>query len=1066
MTKLKAMIDEKVSIVLSVILLLISFLIVMTLAIDAWDGSVASSFASGSGTEASPYIISNENQLAYFNSRLASGVTFEGKYFELTNDLDMTGAAWTSTSTVFDGVFNGNGHTVILNNTFINEIGSGGTINFLNVVANTQIAGRSILCESNYGIIENCLIRGSVRGSSDHLGLVCSNNYGVIRNVGAVGEITGPNTYAAGITYSNSGEINNVYTSINISVYASGKYGSSNKKAIAYSNSGTITNAYVNSSFGTDSNSTAASVDTLKSQDFVDQLNQNTTKNASWVPDSNNFNDGFPILTKDVKLDVICRLEISEDSLYINNGSSLRTRIITTQSDSVDIYYTIDGTDPRSSNTSIKYNGAYITLNGDVVIKMVAFDGNIYSTITTQKIVSVSGLGTEANPYLIADKYDLVIMPLYGDAHYKLTADIVLTEEDFSPSGIFSAGWISIPEFTGVIDGQGHKIENLQGSSGGLVTQNSGTIKNLRLINATMTNNGSRFGAIADYNGGTITKCYVSLYTVLNGCTYAGGLVGDNYGTISYCTIEGSLHIKGPSYSYCWIYYGGIASGGGTINSCYSNIKLSVVSPSVTEYLFIGGISANGYAVNCRSDSELIASVALDYDIYSGAFTSHFSTGGDYMCFGEYTYSYSNYPGTSNLRVGHRSPNYTSYVVKETGAAKYLLESSLPTLDFDMNWMITPNGPMPQGVMNADGNCYTKISYIAPTCSTIGYTKCLNQYGETITLEIPATGIHQTASTENKILPDCVKPGIIENIVYCIHCNIEISRDSSEVDALGHAWRNATCTFPQTCERCGATNGAPLGHNEVYQAAKAATCTTIGWQAYVTCSRCDYTTYVEIPATGHQPSDWIVDAAATYEKDGTKHKECTVCRVIIETSIVPMLKHSYVSTVTAPTCTEQGYTTHICTDCGNKYIDDYVYATGHYYGEWIQTIAPGNETTGQERRDCTVCDHYELQDIAPLGYSQVFIDAVMALPKYRSAEATYSELYSALQIYAKLTVEEKSEVNEYFLLLQELIESYNANATVANTEAEKATEVAFAPIAMNFVFLAALWALLKKLLVK
>ncbi len=42
--------------------------------------------------------------------------------------------------------------------------------------------------------------------------------------------------------------------------------------------------------------------------------------------------------------------------------------------------------------------------------------------------------------------------------------------------------------------------------------------------------------------------------------------------------------------------------------------------------------------------------------------------------------------------------------------------------------------------------------------------------------------------------------------------------------------------------------------------------------------------------------------------------------------------HSYTSKVTAPTCTEKGYTTYTCS-CGNSYKDNYVNALGHSYGE-------------------------------------------------------------------------------------------------------------------------------------
>ena len=67
-----------------------------------------------------------------------------------------------------------------------------------------------------------------------------------------------------------------------------------------------------------------------------------------------------------------------------------------------------------------------------------------------------------------------------------------------------------------------------------------------------------------------------------------------------------------------------------------------------------------------------------------------------------------------------------------------------------------------------------------------------------------------------------------------------------------------------------------------------------------------------------------------------------------------------------------------------------------------------------------------------------------------------------MQLYAKLTDEEKQEVNDSFIALQAAIESYNAKADVVNEEMKKATEVAFIPISASFAFLAALWFLLKK----
>ncbi len=58
----------------------------------------------------------------------------------------------------------------------------------------------------------------------------------------------------------------------------------------------------------------------------------------------------------------------------------------------------------------------------------------------------------------------------------------------------------------------------------------------------------------------------------------------------------------------------------------------------------------------------------------------------------------------------------------------------------------------------------------------------------------------------------------------------------------------------QTCSVCGYENVVvipQLGHDLVHHDAKNPTCTEIGWNEYYTCSSCDYTTYQEIAALGH-----------------------------------------------------------------------------------------------------------------------------------------------------------------------------------------------------------------------
>lgn len=55
--------------------------------IDVWDGSAATGFASGTGSEANPYIISTPSQLAFLAQSVNSGNTYSGKYIKLTSNI-------------------------------------------------------------------------------------------------------------------------------------------------------------------------------------------------------------------------------------------------------------------------------------------------------------------------------------------------------------------------------------------------------------------------------------------------------------------------------------------------------------------------------------------------------------------------------------------------------------------------------------------------------------------------------------------------------------------------------------------------------------------------------------------------------------------------------------------------------------------------------------------------------------------------------------------------------------------------------------------------------------------
>ena len=94
--------------------------------VDAWDGSIATSFAGGSGSSANPYKIATGAQLAYLAKLIndpETSNTYATKYYKLTADINLGNREWTpiggysyqsinGVSFRFGGKFNGNNHTI------------------------------------------------------------------------------------------------------------------------------------------------------------------------------------------------------------------------------------------------------------------------------------------------------------------------------------------------------------------------------------------------------------------------------------------------------------------------------------------------------------------------------------------------------------------------------------------------------------------------------------------------------------------------------------------------------------------------------------------------------------------------------------------------------------------------------------------------------------------------------------------------------------------------------------------------------------------------------------------
>jgi len=209
-------------------------------------------------------------------------------------------------------------------------------------------------------------------------------------------------------------------------------------------------------------------------------------------------------------------------------------------------------------------------------------------------------------------------------------------------------------------------------------------------------------------------------------------------------------------------------------------------------------------------------------------------------------------------------------------------------------------------------------------------------------------------------------------------CNCGDHSKTEEIAQLEHEYE-AVVTAP-TCTEAGYTthtckngcNGSytdtpvdALGHDEQTHEAKAPTCTETGWDAYVTCSRCDYTTYVEKAALGHDYK--AVVTAPTCTEAGYTTYTCSVCDDSYVADEVAALGHDYKAAVTAPTCTEAGYTTYTCSVCDDSYVGDEVAALGHDYKAVV--TAPTCTEGGYTTYTCSVCDDtYTGDEVAALGH--------------------------------------------------------------------------------------------------
>ena len=422
---------------------------------------------------------------------------------------------------------------------------------------------------------------------------------------------------------------------------------------------------------------------------------------------------------------------------------------------------------------------------------------------------------------------------------------------------------------------------------------------NMCYNNGNVTANGNYVGGISgdNYNG-TISDCYN--IGVISGKSSAGGISGtNNNGSISNCYNAGSVTGTGTLI-------GGVLghSGNKDLKNCYYLIGCALDGNNTIQN------SVGSTTLGDTTDDNTGESMALSED--SMQQQSSF-TGFDFDTIWEINHRYNHgYPYLKDVKIltylsfdipikttYHEGEYFDPYGIK----LMYEYTDGIFGEERDFEYSIDVTAPLSPGthVIEATNHSYT---------------------GEfTIYVE------SHTLVKHNSKPATCTEIGwnAYDTCSLCDYSTYE------EIPATGHSFTEWTVTTEPTCsakgvaERscsCGAEEKLPIkemGHKTVSHEAKAPTCTEIGWAAYEACSRCEHSTYVEIPAVGHKS---VIDAAvdATCSETGlTEGSHCSVCsEVITAQETVPTTEHSFSEEWTvdkAPTKTENGSKSRHCANC-------------------------------------------------------------------------------------------------------------------------------------------------------
>ena len=532
---------------------------------------------SGDGTENSPYLITSTDDWNHLASNQFMGENYNGKYFQLTNDISVSRMVGFDASHAFQGTFDGDGNTITVSygssgspsdiqycapfkNTYgatIKNLITTGTIYTSSTHAGGVVGRNGTGCLTLNNVKSDVEINSTFSGNAQHGGLVGWTIQADIIGCAFTGRLLGENSTGCGglLGYKTYEEVTSKKVTItdclfapdNVTVSATSAYTLANNSSTGVVE---ISNSYYTQTLGT-------TQDQGKQRRSISAGSNVTVENAGSAFEytvSGITTYGIGIKYNDV--------------LYAGNGDAV----------SLTLGYTLPGYDVTSYNAN---NGGTIEGSSNPYTLTMP-DANVTITATTTAAEWDGDGDSWETAYLIYNKDQFKLLAsrvnngtsTYANKYFKLMTDFTISitgnNSDATTANDMANNLVGVSTtntFNGHFDGNGYKIT----------------------LNFTTENTGNHYIAPFRYtNGAEIKNLHIAGKS--NCRIYeTGGIIGHAQGnnTISGCHVKANFTV---------------ASNQSTANQQYPNLENTTRHGTFISYV----ASGNNVIEGCLFDSSIV----------------------------------------------------------------------------------------------------------------------------------------------------------------------------------------------------------------------------------------------------------------------------------------------------------------------------------------------------------------------------------------------------------------------------------------------------------------------------